>query len=127
MTAGGEQVVDPGAVLDLLGERAALEAEREGADRRSAAGDDLVEEAPAVELHDATPGEGMGREGVARQLGAVDDDDVESLAGEQHRRRGAGGAGADDDDIGLVGGGGGVVRIHADTFREPGPPHLERT
>ena len=54
VTAGCEQVVDPGAVLDLLGERAALEAEREGVDRRSATGDDLVEESPAVELHDAT-------------------------------------------------------------------------
>ena len=63
------------------------------ADRRCAAGEDVVEQAPAVELHDAATGEGVGRQGVAGQVGSVDEGDVEALAGEQHRGRRAGALG----------------------------------
>ena len=52
-----------------------------------------------MELHDAGAHQGMGRQGVGPVPAAVDDEDVETRAGEEHRGGGAGGAGADDDDV----------------------------
>ena len=89
VAAGREQVVDPARSLTALDELRRPGVEGDRADRRGAAGDDRVEQAPAGELHDAAAGDGVGREGVARELGPVDDHDVEALAGEQHRGRGA--------------------------------------
>jgi hypothetical protein len=75
---------------------------------RSARGQHPVEQAPAPELHHAAAGDGVGREGVRRKRGAVDEHDVVASAGEQQGSRGPGAAGADHDDVvplGRVGGG----------------------
>ena len=56
----------------------------------------------------------MGRQGVAGQVGSIDEGDVEALAGEQHRGRRAGASGADDDDVVRVVG---VVPLHGATIR----------
>ena len=84
-------------------------AERRRAHGRRARGDDGVEQAPAVELHDAGAHERVGGEGVRAVAALVDDEDVEAGAGEEQGGRRAGGAGADDDDV--VAWGGGVVRM----------------
>ena len=81
-------------------------------------GDDVVEQAPAGELHDAAAGDGVGRQRVARERGAIDDDDVDALLRQQHRRRRAGAAGADDDDVVDFGGG---VPVHWCTLSDRGP------
>ena len=97
--AGRVEGVDTVGRLDrdphlLVGER-----ERRRAHRRSAGGDDVVEHAPAVELHDPQAHQGVGRQRVGPVSAAVDDEHVETGAGEEHRGGGAGGAGADDDDV----------------------------
>ena len=73
--------------------------ERRATDRRGAGVDDTVEETPAVELEDAAAHQGVGREGVGAVAGAVDDEDAQPVAGEEHGGGGAGGAGADDDSV----------------------------
>ena len=74
-------------------------AERGAAHRRGTGGDDVVEQAPAVELHDTGAHQGVGGQGVGPVAAAVDDEDVETGAGEEQGGGGAGGAGADDDDV----------------------------
>lgn len=61
--------------------------------------DGAVEQAPAGQLDDAAPHEGVGRGRVAGQPRAVDEDDVVSGAGQQEGGGRTGAAGADDDDV----------------------------
>ena len=51
-------------------------------------------------LHDATAGDGVRRQGVAREVGAVDEENVDALPSQQHGGSGAANAGANDDDLG---------------------------
>ena len=52
-----------------------------------------------MELEDAAADEGVGGEGVGAVPGAVDDEDAQPVAGEEHGGGGTGGAGADDDSV----------------------------
>ena len=63
VTARGDQVVDAGAVLDLLDELAAREVERHGADRRRAAVDDLARGGPSGRAGRRRPGRWRGSRG----------------------------------------------------------------
>ena len=56
-----------------------------------------------MELDDAGAHQRVGRQGVGAVAAAVDDEDVETLAGEEHRGGRAGSASADDDDVVNVG------------------------
>ena len=92
----------PGALLDLLAQRrSSTDLEGHAADRRGTRCDDLVEQAPAGQLHHAAAGDRVGGQRVAREGGPVHDQDVAALVGEQHGGGGAGAAGADHDDLGV--------------------------
>jgi hypothetical protein len=52
-----------------------------------------------VQLHYASAGDLVRRDGVGGEDGAIDQDDVVAEAGQQQRGSGASGAGAHDDDV----------------------------
>ena len=91
--------VDPVARLD--GHRDLLVGVVEGRrpDRRRPRGLDLAEEAPAVKLQHGAAHEGVRRERVIPEPAAIDGQDAQAGAGEEHRRRRSGGAGTDDDRV----------------------------
>ena len=116
--ARGEHVIDTGLVLHHVSRgagTAVVPVEVDGADGRCAAGDDRVEETPAGQLDDASSHQGVRGRGVARQRGALEQEDVVAGARQQHRRRGAGTAGAHDHDVGSGGAG------HRDSFAQAVP------
>ena len=114
VAAGREDEVEPALDLELALDASVWKHEGGRSDGWRAAGQHVLEQAPSVELHDATTGQGMGRQGVAGEVGSIDEGNVEALAGEQHRRRGARHSGADDDDVVRVMG---VVAFHGATIR----------
>ncbi len=81
-----------------------------GAAHGWSAGGDSVEKPPAVELDDPGSHERVGGQGVGAIAAAVDDQDVEAGACEEHGGRGPGGTGADYDH---VVGGGDVVHVRS--------------
>ena len=99
-TAGGVEGIHTVGGLDGDGYLVVGVGECGPAHGRGAGGDDGVEQAPAVDLHDTGAHEGVGGQGVGAVAAAVDDEDVEAGAGEEHGGGGAGGAGADDDHVG---------------------------
>jgi hypothetical protein len=76
-----------------------LGGERDLTDGRSSTVEHRVEQPPAVQLHHAGAGDLVRRDGVGREDGAIDQDDVVAEAGQQQRGGGASGAGAHDDDV----------------------------
>jgi hypothetical protein len=105
------------------------------ADRGGTAGEHLVEQAPAVQLDHPAAGQRMGREGVARQQGSVDHDDVVAHPSQQQGQGTAAGPAADYGDVVLR-----VGRAHrfapvvvgaslasTTTLNEPRSPTLETT
>ena len=74
-------------------------AEGDLADRWGTGGEHVVEQPPTGELHHSATGDAMGGQGVAGQLGPVDQRDVVPPSREQVRGRGAGATGADDDHV----------------------------
>ena len=57
------------------------------------------EQTPPVQLQDPAAHQGVRGEGVGAVAGTIDDEDPQSLAGEQHRRRRPSSAGADNDGV----------------------------
>jgi hypothetical protein len=79
-----DEEVDPGFLLDRSGHRLAGGVEGDLPDGRSTAVDDVVEQAPAVQLDDAATGDRMGGHGVAGERRLVQDDHVVAEPGQQH-------------------------------------------
>ena len=100
MTARCDQQIDAVSVLDRPYDRLVDGMELDSAQCGRTGIQDPVQQSPALELDDAAPGDGVGRQRVARRARAVDDHDVVSRLRQQHRRRRTGAAGADDDYVG---------------------------
>ena len=97
--AGRDEEVDACLRPHRLVEGLALDMEREVAHCRRVRREDIVEQAPAPQLHDAAARNRVGGERVAREARAIDQHDVMALEREQPRRGGARTAGADHDDL----------------------------
>jgi len=93
--AGGQAVPWTGRPAD----RDRPEVERVALHRWAARRDDAVEQRPAVQCGHAGHVDHVGRQGVARELGAIDQKHPVAGAGEQHRGGRTGTPGAHDDRV----------------------------